>query len=33
MPMMKSGYLYSKVSGYKEFSRLALKEMYRQTGR
>lgn len=28
----ESGYLYSKVSGYKEFSRLALKEMYRQTG-
>jgi putative pyruvate formate lyase activating enzyme len=24
--------MYSKVSGYKEFSRLALKEMYRQTG-
>src|SRR5215510_1243204 len=28
----ESGYLYSKVSGYKEFSRAALKEMYRQTG-
>ncbi|HET7112652.1 MAG TPA: radical SAM protein, partial [Pyrinomonadaceae bacterium] len=28
----ESGYMYSKVSGYKEFSRLALKEMYRQTG-
>ena len=28
----ESGYLYSKVSGYKGFSRLALKEMYRQTG-
>ena len=28
----ESGYLYSKVSGYKEFSRLALKEMYHQTG-
>ncbi|HEU4796098.1 MAG TPA: radical SAM protein [Pyrinomonadaceae bacterium] len=28
----ESGYLYSKVSGYKQFSRLALKEMYRQTG-
>ena len=28
----ESGYLYSKVSGYKDFSRLALKEMYRQTG-
>jgi putative pyruvate formate lyase activating enzyme len=28
----ESGYLYSKVSGYKEYSRLALKEMYRQTG-
>ena len=28
----ESGYLYSKVSGYKRFSRLALKEMYRQTG-
>src|SRR5215218_3566562 len=28
----ESGYLYSKVSGYKEVSRLALKEMYRQTG-
>ncbi|HEX5883065.1 MAG TPA: radical SAM protein [Pyrinomonadaceae bacterium] len=27
-----SGYLYSKVSGYKEYSRLALREMYRQTG-
>ncbi|HEY0728937.1 MAG TPA: radical SAM protein [Pyrinomonadaceae bacterium] len=28
----ESGYVYSKVSGYKEFSRLALKEMFRQTG-
>ena len=28
----ESGYLYSKVNGYKEFSRLALKEMFRQTG-
>jgi putative pyruvate formate lyase activating enzyme len=28
----ESGYLYSKVSGYKEFSRLALREMFRQTG-
>ena len=28
----ESGYLYSKVSRYKEFSRLALREMYRQTG-
>lgn len=28
----ESGYLYSKVSGYKQFSRLALKEMFRQTG-
>lgn len=28
----ESGYLYSKVRGYKEFSRLALKEMFRQTG-
>jgi putative pyruvate formate lyase activating enzyme len=28
----ESGYLYSKVSGYKESSRLALKEMFRQTG-
>ena len=28
----ESGYTYSKVSGYKEFSRLALKEMFRQTG-
>jgi putative pyruvate formate lyase activating enzyme len=28
----EAGYLYSKVSGYKEFSRLALREMYRQTG-
>jgi putative pyruvate formate lyase activating enzyme len=27
-----SGYQYSKVSGYKDYSRLALKEMYRQTG-
>jgi putative pyruvate formate lyase activating enzyme len=28
----ESGYLYSKVSSYKEFSRLALREMFRQTG-
>jgi putative pyruvate formate lyase activating enzyme len=28
----ESGYLYSKVSGYKEFSRQALREMFRQTG-
>ena len=28
----QSGYLYSKVKSYKEFSRLALKEMFRQTG-
>lgn len=28
----ESGYLYSKVRGYKEYSRLALKEMFRQTG-
>ncbi len=28
----ESGYLYSKVNGYRDFSRLALKEMYRQTG-
>jgi len=28
----ESGYLYSKVSGYNEFSRLALHEMFRQTG-
>ena len=28
----EAGYLYSKVSGYKEYSRLALREMYRQTG-
>ena len=28
----ESGYMYSKVSGYKDFSRLALKEMFRQTG-
>ncbi|HSE26081.1 MAG TPA: radical SAM protein [Pyrinomonadaceae bacterium] len=27
-----AGYQYSKVSGYKDYSRLALKEMYRQTG-
>src|SRR6185369_10886971 len=27
-----AGYMYSKVSGYKDFSRLALKEMFRQTG-
>ena len=28
----ESGYLYSKVSGYKEVSRAALREMFRQTG-
>jgi putative pyruvate formate lyase activating enzyme len=28
----ESGYLYSKVSGYKEYSQLALREMFRQTG-
>ena len=28
----ESGYLYSKVSGYKEIARAALREMYRQTG-
>jgi putative pyruvate formate lyase activating enzyme len=28
----ESGYVYSKVKGYKEYSRLALKEMFRQTG-
>ena len=28
----EAGYLYSKVSGYKEHSRRALSEMYRQTG-
>ena len=28
----ESGYLYSKVRSYKEYSRLALKEMFRQTG-
>ena len=28
----ESGYLYSKVSVYKEFSRAALREMFRQTG-
>lgn len=28
----ESGYLYSKVRGYKEFSRAALREMYQQTG-
>jgi putative pyruvate formate lyase activating enzyme len=28
----ETGYLYSKVSGYKESSRAALREMYRQTG-
>ncbi len=27
-----AGYQYSKVSNYKDYSRLALKEMYRQTG-
>ncbi len=28
----ESGYLYSKVRSYKDYSRLALKEMFRQTG-
>jgi len=28
----EAGYLYSKVKGYKEYSRLAITEMYRQTG-
>jgi putative pyruvate formate lyase activating enzyme len=28
----ESGYLYSKVRSYKEYSRFALKEMFRQTG-
>ena len=28
----ESGYIYSKVRSYKEYSRLALKEMFRQTG-
>jgi putative pyruvate formate lyase activating enzyme len=28
----ESGFIYSKVRSYKEYSRLALKEMYRQTG-
>jgi len=28
----ESGYLYSKVSGYRDYSRRALTEMYRQTG-
>ena len=28
----EAGYLYSKVKSYKDYSRLALKEMYRQTG-
>jgi putative pyruvate formate lyase activating enzyme len=28
----EAGFLYSKVRSYKEYSRLALKEMYRQTG-
>ena len=28
----EAGYLYSKVKGYKEYSRLAIAEMYRQTG-
>jgi putative pyruvate formate lyase activating enzyme len=28
----EAGYLYSKVSGYKEHSRKAISEMYRQTG-
>ncbi|HET6978158.1 MAG TPA: radical SAM protein [Pyrinomonadaceae bacterium] len=28
----ESGYLYSKVSGYKDVSRAALREMFRQTG-
>ena len=28
----EAGYLYSKVKGYKEYSRLAIAEMYRQMG-
>ena len=28
----EAGYLYSKVPGYRDFSRAAIKEMYRQTG-
>lgn len=28
----EAGYLYSKVKGYKDYARLALQEMYRQTG-
>ena len=28
----EAGYLFSKVKSYKEFARLAIKEMYRQTG-
>jgi putative pyruvate formate lyase activating enzyme len=28
----EAGYLYSKVKGYKDYARLALAEMYRQTG-
>jgi putative pyruvate formate lyase activating enzyme len=28
----QAGYLYSKVKGYKEYSRLAIAEMFRQTG-
>ncbi len=28
----EAGYLYSKVSGYREYSRLAIAEMFRQTG-
>ena len=28
----EAGYLYSKVNGYREFSRLAITEMFRQTG-
>jgi putative pyruvate formate lyase activating enzyme len=28
----EAGYLYSKVSGYKEFARKAIREMYRQVG-
>jgi putative pyruvate formate lyase activating enzyme len=28
----EAGYLYSKVKGYKEYARLAIAEMYRQTG-
>src|SRR5882724_2993332 len=28
----EAGYIYSKVSGYKEYSRKAIAEMYRQTG-